>query len=268
MNFRNLFDCFVFDMDGVLYSGQTPIANSPQVLKVLRQIGKTICFFTNNPSLSPLDYTKKLKKLNIESSTQEFITSPMATVSLVKEKMSSKKWKTVFVAGSDYLKEEMRKTKLCELEGKSAYETDLVVLGSHPRFSFEEIRTASIAVGNGAYFVGTNSDLFYPCEHGRAPATGSLLAAVEAASGKKAITAGKPKKYMFDLIGKRWKGPKKKVLVIGDSFATDITGAKKAGYSTALVLTGVTREKDLRNAVAPPDYVLKNISFLFESMDQ
>ncbi len=262
MNFRNSFDCFVFDMDGVLYCGQNPIANSPQVLEVLRQTGKTVYFFTNNPSISPLGYTKRLRKLGIESHVQEFITSPMATVSLVKEKMSSEKWKTVFVAGSEYLKEEMGKTGLLRLEGESAYMSDVVVIGSYSGFSVEEIKTASIAIGNGAGFVGTNADPFYLCEHGHAPATGSLLAAVEASSGKKPLTAGKPQRYMYDLLEEKWKGLQKRILVIGDSILTDVIGAKKAGYATALVLTGITKRSDLENTFVQADFVLEDISFL------
>jgi len=265
MDFQNSFDHFVFDLDGVIYSGEKAIANSPLVLETLRKNKKNIRFITNNPSRSPSDYVRKLYNLGIESYNGEFITSPMATVSLIEEKTPSEKWETVYVAGSDYLKNEVRRTGLVELCGENSLGTDLVVIGSHPKFNFEEIKTASIAVGNGAGFIGTNGDFFYPFEHGRAPATGAFLACVEAASGKKALIAGKPEKYMFDLLEKSGVAMTKRTLLIGDSIRTDIAGGRKAGCSTALVLTGVTNKTDLQNEVLEPDFIMESISFLVKS---
>lgn len=265
MDFENSFDHFVFDLDGVIYSGEKAIGNSPRVLETLRKNKKGIRFITNNPSRSPSEYAKKLRKLGIESHSSEFVTSPMATASLIKEKLPSEKWDTVFIAGSDYLKNEVRKTGLVELYGEDSLGADLVVMGSHPKFNLEEIKNASIAIGNGAGFIGTNGDYFYPCEHGRAPATGALLASVETASGKKAVTAGKPERYMFDLLEKSGIAPTKKTLLVGDSLRTDVAGGKKAGYSTALVLSGVTKKTDLEDNEITPDFILENISFLLRS---
>ena len=266
MDFQDSFDHFVFDLDGVIYSGEKAIGNSPGVLETLRKNKKKIRFITNNPSRSPSGYAGKLGGLGIRSQSGEFITSPMAAVSLITENLSSEEWKTVFVAGSDYLKSEVGKTGLVEVSGDDSLGADLVVIGSHPGFDLEEIKTASIAVGNGAAFIGTNGDLFYPCEHGRAPATGALLASVEAASGKKALTAGKPEKYMFDLLEKSGVAPTKKTLLLGDSLGTDIAGGQKAGYSTALVMTGVTEKTDLEDNAIKPDFILEDISFLLKPL--
>ena len=262
MDFQNSFDHFVFDLDGVIYSGEKAVGNSPRVLETLRKSKKGIRFITNNPSRSPSDYAEKLGKLGIESYDSEFVTSPMATASLIREKTPSEKWETVFIAGSDYLKNEVSRTGLVELYGEDSLGADLVVMGSHPGFNLEEIKTASIAIGNGAAFIGTNADYFYPCEHGRAPATGALLASVEAASGKKAVTAGKPERYMFDLLEKSGVAPTKKTLLVGDNLRADIAGGKKAGYSAALVLSGITKKTDLGSNEITPDFILEDISFL------
>lgn len=266
MDFQNSFDYFVFDLDGVIYSGEKAIGNSPEVLEALRKNKKEIRFITNNPSRSPSDYAEKLRGLGIRSHDREFVTSPMATASMIRENLSSEKWQTVFIAGSDYLKNEVGKTGLVEVSGNDSLGADLVVIGSHPGFNLEEIKTASIAIGNGADFIGTNGDFFYPCEHGRAPATGALLASVEATSGKKAVTAGKPGKYMFDLLEKSGVAPTKKTLLVGDSLRTDIAGGEKAGHSTALVMTGVTKKADLEGNAVKPDFILENVSFLLKPL--
>lgn len=262
MDFLASFDHFVFDLDGVVYAGEKPLGGSPRALRLLREKGKGVRFMTNNPSRSPSDYASKLAGLGIEVRTGELATSPMAAALLIEERSGAENWKTAFVAGSTHLKEQVRKTGLVETAGEDSLRADVVVMGSHPGFCMEELKTACSAIGNGAGFVGTNGDRFYPAENGRAPATGALLAAVEAATGKKAILAGKPFRYMFDLLRKSGAAPGKRTLVVGDGLETDIAGGKNAGFATALVMTGVTGRKDLENPPVKPDFILGDISFL------
>ena len=70
---------------------------------------------------------------------------------------------------------------------------------------------------------------------------------------------------MFDLLEESGVAPTKKTLLVGDSLSTDVAGGKKAGYSTALVLSGVTKKTDLGNNEITPDFILENISFLLGS---
>ena len=261
MDFLASFDHFVFDLDGVVYAGEKPLGGSPRALRLLREKGKGVRFMTNNPSRSPSDYASKLAGLGIEVRAGELATSPMAAALLIEERSGAENWKTAFVAGSTHLKEQVRKTGLVETAGEDSLRADVVVMGSHPGFRMEELKTACSAIGNGAGFVGTNGDRFYPAENGRAPATGALLAAVETATGKKAILAGKPFRYMFDLLRKSGAAPGKRTLVVGDGLETDIAGGKNAGFATALVMTGVTGRKDLENPPVKPDFILGDISF-------
>ena len=262
MDFLDSFDRFVFDLDGVVYAGEEPLGGSPRVLRTLRKNGKVVRFMTNNPSRSPSDCASKLAGLGIDARAEEFATSPMAAALLIEERSGAENWKTAFVAGSPHLKEQVRKAGLVETAGEDSLRADVVVMGSHPGFRMEELKTACTAIGNGAGFVGTNGDRFYPAGNGRAPATGALLAAVEAATGKKALLAGKPLRYMFDILRKSGAAPGKRTLVVGDGLETDIAGGKNAGCATALVMTGVTGRKDLENPPAEPDFILGDVSFL------
>ena len=53
-------------------------------------------------------------------------------------------------------------------------------------------------------------------------------------------------------------------LMIGGRLATDITMGKKSGIFTALVLTGVTKLKDLKNFDIQPDYILESVRYLLQ----
>jgi ribonucleotide monophosphatase NagD (HAD superfamily) len=50
--------------------------------------------------------------------------------------------------------------------------------------------------------------------------------------------------------------------MVGDRLETDIVMGRRAGMSTALVLSGVTRREDLFHSSIQPDYVLESIADL------
>ena len=51
--------------------------------------------------------------------------------------------------------------------------------------------------------------------------------------------------------------PRGRVVMLGDSIASDIRGANDFGYRSALLLTGVTREMHLSAAAAKPDLIFR-----------
>ena len=78
-----------------------------------------------------------------------------------------------------------------------------MVVGFHRDFDYERLRVASTAVRAGARLLASNDDATYPTADGPIPGGGSILAAVERASGVAATVAGKPHRPMADLIRAR-----------------------------------------------------------------
>lgn len=60
-------DTFLFDCDGVLWSGDDAIAGAQSVLEKLRKRGKQVIFVTNNASKSRRAYLEKFKKMGIDA---------------------------------------------------------------------------------------------------------------------------------------------------------------------------------------------------------
>jgi len=50
--------------------------------------------------------------------------------------------------------------------------------------------------------------------------------------------------------------------MIGDQIETDLSGARRAGVHTALVLTGVETMETIRNSKLKPDLVLETVDEL------
>ncbi|NJM94713.1 MAG: HAD-IIA family hydrolase [Cytophagales bacterium] len=90
-----------------------------------------------------------------------------------------------------------------------------------------------------------NTDTAYPVSKEEvAVAIGGLADMVEAIVGKRFIRFGKPDAQMFmfayELILRRNPTTRDRILMVGDTLATDIMGGNKFGLDTALVLSGNT----------------------------
>ena len=70
---------YLFDMDGTLYLGSRLYDFTIELLDTLKKTGRHYLFMTNNSSKSVEDYVKKLGKLGIEATREDFMTSSQAT---------------------------------------------------------------------------------------------------------------------------------------------------------------------------------------------
>jgi 4-nitrophenyl phosphatase len=188
----------------------------------------------------------------------QIVSSAMATVFLLRKHLLT--GGPIFVVGSPSLNEHLSKNGFLHSEEKPM----AVVVGMDREFTYQRMNKAANFVRQGLPFFGTNPDLTYPTPDGLAPGAGACIAAVEAASGKKAIMAGKPNPYLFEVAIERLGSSPEKTLVVGDRLETDILGGFNAGCKTLLVLSGVSQIKDLENWTPKPDLVLNNIMELFK----
>jgi NagD protein len=139
---------------------------------------------------------------------------------------------------------------------------DYVVVGEGRTFSFELAEAALNMVQGGAKLVATNLDPNCPTQHGVRPGCGALVALLEAASGIKAFSVGKPSPVMLRAARKELGLSTAQTIVIGDTMETDILGGCQMGYKTVLVLSGGTRREDLPRYAYRPDVIVDSIADL------
>ncbi len=252
-------DAFLLDLDGVVYLGGAAIPGAPEAVATLRGAGKALRFLTNDPRFSADELAAKLRGLGVAADPGEIVTSGGALARHLRR--AGLNGRTAYVVGTPALKGEMAAAGLILLEGEAARRAQVVVVGGHDTFGYEEVRTAAQAVRGGAAFYATGRDATFPMPDGPWPATGAMLAAVEVAAGRRAVVAGKPEPIMFEVACSDFRD-RRRVAVVGDTLESDIAGGKQTGCVTILVLSGSTRPEDLVASPITPDYAIPSLAAL------
>lgn len=250
---------FLLDMDGTIYLENKLFHNSKNFLDLVLEQGGKYIFLTNNSSKSVLEYIDKLKKLQIDVDEKNFLTSSQATALFLRENYLNKK---IYVLGTESFKEEL-KTKNLNITDQFEEDIDCLVVGFDTELTYEKLIIACKLLNNGVDFIATNPDLICPTTFGYIPDCGSICNMLETATGKSPIYIGKPKATMVELAIESSGFSRDEAIMIGDRLYTDIACGINAGITTAVVLTGETKAKDIENTPFQPDYVFDDISQLY-----
>jgi 4-nitrophenyl phosphatase len=233
---------WVFDLDGVIWTGDAPITNGVQAARRVIDDGSDVLFVTNFSYSRLAEQEAKLERLGIDGHGR-VITSAMAAAELVHEGE-----RALVCAGPGVVEALLARGAEVVNEGTA----DVVVVGFHPEFDYGRLTAACRAVWAGARLVATNDDATYPASDGLLPGGGALLAAVVTATKAMPTIAGKPYAPMCEAVWRRL-GRDRRAVVVGDRPDTDGRFARALGYDFALVLSGVTRAA--AEADPAPDFV-------------
>jgi HAD superfamily hydrolase (TIGR01450 family) len=142
---------------------------------------------------------------------------------------------------------------------------DTVVVGLDLHLTYAKIAEAQRAILAGAEFVCSNRDRAYPVEGRLLPGAGTIVAAIEVATGAKALCIGKPEPFLFEEAIRRAGKQDGRTVVIGDSTDYDMVAAHRVGATGVLITTGLTEKDTLESASgeAVPDRVIGSLEELF-----
>jgi 4-nitrophenyl phosphatase len=250
-------DATILDGDGVLWLADQPLVDLNRLFINFSDRNIKFVLATNSATGTVDELLNKLQKMGARLEPWQIITSGMATGFLLKQKFP--KGGPIHIMGSPALIDTLKDYGFYNSEDNP----QAVVAGLDRKLSYEKIENTVSWIHKGLPFYGTNPDATYPTPRGLEPGAGACIAPVEIASGVKPTIAGKPSPYLFSAAMERLKSIPQKTLVIGDRLNTDILGGARAGCKTVLVLTGISREKDLVNWSPQPDKVIKNVMDLF-----
>jgi glycerol 3-phosphatase-2 len=260
MSIADRFDGFVLDLDGVVWVGDRPVPGAAETIGELRRRGKRLLFVTNDPRSGREEYAARLTEEGIPSSRDDVLTSGAATAEVAARATAG--GARALVVGSPALKREVQAAGLSVVDGEAGRGAEVVIVGGHEGFDYHELRIAASAAREGATLYATGRDASFPMPDGPWPATGALVAAIETASGARAIAVGKPEPHLFEVARERLELPAERIAVVGDTPGSDLAGGRRAGMATILVLTG-SASRDQADALPyPPDAVIDDLTGL------
>ncbi|MBS0261605.1 MAG: HAD family hydrolase [Planctomycetes bacterium] len=246
---------FLIDMDGVMYRGNQLIPGADRFVAELLAREIPFLFLTNNSQRTRRDMVVKLRRLGIEVSDEHIFTCAMATARFL---AAQKPHGTAYVIGEGGLLHALHHNGYSVVD----HDPDYVVVGEGRVFSFEMMEAAVRMIAAGAKLVATNPDPNCPTANGPRPGCGAVVAMLEAATGRKAFSVGKPSPVMMRMARKQLGLETAQTTMIGDTMETDILGGVQMGYRTILVLTGGTRREDLAQYAFRPDEVVESVADL------
>jgi len=241
------------DLDGVVYRGADPVPGVAAVLMARVNAGDDVVYVTNNSMHYRADYVTRLTDLGAPIAADRVVSAPRATALYLRERHPEVK--RVLAVGASGLDRELRDVGLevvnsgfvAERMAKegidgvaAAGSPGAVVAGVDPQMTYLRLAAAADCIRAGARFIATNRDPTYPIERGLRPGAGSIVAAIEVASGIKPVTIGKPEPLLMEEAAHAVGRDPKEAIVIGDGIVTDLAAANAVGARTILMLTGVT----------------------------
>lgn len=245
----------LLDMDGVIYRGAELIDGASELIQTLMDLEIPFRFLTNNSQRTRRDVATKLQRLGLPVEEKHVYTCAMATARFLARQ---KPHGTAYCIGDGGLMTALHHNGYSIVDK----DPDYVVVGEGRMLSFEQLETALRMILAGARLVATNLDPNCPTDKGLRPGCGATVAMLEAASGVKAFSVGKPSPVMLSDACRDLGLPPDRVIMVGDTMATDILGAVQLGLRSVLVLTGSTRIEDLTQFAYQPDTVLDSIAGL------
>ncbi|QDU40701.1 putative hydrolase YutF [Maioricimonas rarisocia] len=250
---------FLIDMDGVIYRGSELIPGADRFVNQLLEQDIPFLFLTNNSQRTCRDVAKKLDRMGIPVDERHIFTCAMATARFLADQKPNG---TAYVIGEGGLLQALHLNGYAVVD----HDPDYVVVGEGRAFNFEMLETAVRLINNGAKLVATNLDPNCPTPIGSRPGCGATVALLEAATGRKAFSVGKPSPIMMRSARKELGLSAGETTMIGDTMETDILGGVQMGYRTILVLSGTTSRSDLVDFAYRPDQVVDSVADLCDAV--
>lgn len=267
------YDALLFDLDGTVYRGEHAVDGAADAVRAAHEAGVAVRFITNNASRGPDEVAGHLTGLGIHAEPKEVSTSAQAAARVLADRVSStvrsavggKVGGKVLVIGSPALVHEVQLVGLTPTS-TADHTVEAVVQGLNMDTGWRDLAEACLAINAGALWVACNIDPTLPTERGLLPGNGSLVAALQTATGREPVVAGKPATPLLDEAMRSANA--KHALVIGDRLDTDIAGAVAAGLDSLLVFSGVTTAAELLGSDTRPTYLAEDVRAVTEAPER
>ncbi len=245
----------ILDIDGVLYEGNRALPGAIELIEHLNKNNTPYVLFTNNTTNTLENHVTKLSRLGMRVPAASIITAASVAAKMIAQEVTA--GTRCFVIGEAGLVEALLKVGL-EVTQSEGDDIQYVVIGMDRQLTYEKLKIATRAILNGAHFISTNADPIYMDGDGIIPASGSIQAALEVATGIKAKMTGKPEPAGFLLALNQLGCSAEETGMLGDQPEIDLLGASRVGIKTFLIPSSLTQLTSPKGFLVKPDDIFKS----------
>lgn len=248
----------LFDLDGVLYNAGRVIPGAAETVAWAREQGIAHLFVTNTTSRPRLALVEKLARFGIDADAAQIHTPAMAATAWLHSQRPGKI--ALFVretvraefAGLPLLPANVEQGASYVVIGDLGEGWNFLTLNRAFRLLHHNPEAVLIALGMTRYWQAAD---------GVSLDVAPFVAALEHASGRRAVVLGKPARSFFLAAVERLGLHPSEVVMVGDDARADVEGAQAAGLRGVLVKTGKFRTADIVGE-ARPDGTIDSIAEL------
>ena len=272
------FDALLFDVDGTLIAGRHALPGATELIKFLRITQTPFALLTNDGNNSPEEKSTMMHERGLDIMPEEIVSCGHALQPLAERK--GLKGERFFIMGElgtpDFAEiagiipeRDTKKISECTgiIVGEGSYDWQKNISAVLNFYITTENRTMIVPNPDSYWPAGRNGEIGVGAG-GKARFVCTLLR--EYGIKVNPLYLGKPYTPAFQCAIRRLKEHyphlgrvrKNRILMLGDSLLSDIRGAKRAGYRSGLLLTGVTGMQHLEKVKEScrPDYIFSKIS--------
>ncbi len=253
---------YLLDLDGTLYSGEAAIPGAIEALARLRKQRIPDRLVTNTTSRSRSMLVERLRGYGFDVSADELFTATLAGSLLA----GIAGYRCIAPFIPEPALEDMGKLEL--VGGTSGLPVSrlphaILVGDLGERWTYALLQEAFEYLMAGAELIALSRDRYWLRDSRLALDAGPFVAALEFATGKSALVAGKPSAAFYtaalESLGAEASAS---AAMIGDDVWSDVAGAQQAGLQGWLVRTGKYRASALLDSGIRPDRILDSIAAL------
>lgn len=220
----------LFDLDGTLYLNGVLFPGVRELIEKLHHSQYQYGFLTNNSTIGPGDYYRKLKRLGLILKPRNVVTSCEASCLMLK---GLNLGPDIYILGTRKFRAFMETQgyrHTCENPGA-------LLIGFDTELTYRKLTEATRLVLAGVPIVASHPDPICP---GDLPDAGLLLEYFKAVKPGTIIQAiaGKPHRWLVELLEQRFQVQRNEIIMVGDRINTDMRFAANFGMRSMLVLNG------------------------------
>jgi phospholysine phosphohistidine inorganic pyrophosphate phosphatase len=255
------FDGVLFDLDGVLVTGGTPLPGALETLQALLAARFPFMILSNMTLWPRVMMLERFRRHGIDLALDRMLTPPAAAA----------RW--LARQGNPPVAAFVAQPTRVELEGlqvltdEAEREAEFVLVGDlGDGWTPQVMNRALRLLMKGPRLTALGMGRYWMAPDGIRLDVGAFVTALAYASGQTPIVIGKPSPDFFSMALDVLGVPANRVAMVGDDILNDIDASHRVGLKGILVQTGKFRPEDLDRGVTP-DWTVPNVGHVLPLLD-